>query len=158
MNPRLSAIAAFIVFGVTLFATIALGQDAPEDGSQVGDTASLTHGDRAPWDGMLVREEDLFGLQRQAFELQFRLDAETHLRASMVEAHAHEMAAVSTACQERIDLRTSLWEQRATELNASLASARAREGPQWWDYLGAGAVGVVIGLIAGVIIGVAVLH
>lgn len=168
-RATIAALAVAIIFLVCLFlASTAEGQaptstaipsptTSSSDGSDVGDTASLSRGDRAPWDGVLVRPDDLFGIQRTAFELQFRLDGERQLRLDADAAHGREMSAAAAACTERIDLRTSLWEARATELTQQLVTARSREGPQWYESIGFGfAIGVVLTVVAVVALAYAV--
>lgn len=121
----------------------------------VGDTIALDVNARAPWAGMLVRDEDLFALQSSLMTTRLALDNAHRLYVEALAGRGALLEAAERSCVERVVLHDSLWRERRDELAASLAEARGREadGPAWfvhpatWFIVGALAGGVLVGSV-----------
>jgi hypothetical protein len=158
-------IVVFLLLAVTVLMRCdpAHAQDLPEVPDvtlpEVGETAALERGDRAPWAGMLVRDEDLFALQAQAFTLTLSLrNAEARV-AEAAAGQARVAADAARLCDERLQLHVELWRDRRDELTALLEEARTRAaaGPDWYEHpalwfaIGGAVVGaLVIGIAAAI--------
>lgn len=124
---------------------------------EVGETVALEHGDRAPWAGMLVRDEDLFALQSQVMTLQLQLGNLRSLYDEALAGRARLLEAAGRAADERVELHTSLWRERAAELRTALEESRRREGPEWYEHPALWfAVGAVLAGALGIGVAVAV--
>lgn len=119
----------------------------------VGETVALERADRAPWAGMLVRDEDLFALQSTVMTLGLSLTNARRLYDEALVGRATLLEAAGRACEERVTLHTSLWRERRDELAAALIESRRREGAQWYEHpalwfsigvLVAGALGIAV--------------
>lgn len=117
------------------FAAPAAAQDDPPAVvlPAVGETLALERGDRTPWAGMLVRDEDLFALQALVATTQLALTNARDLLAQTVAGRQALLEAAAGACAERVLLHDSLWHERRDELAGALAAARSREGPRWYE-------------------------
>lgn len=126
---------------------------------EVGETIALETNQRAPWAGMLVRDEDLFGLQARAFALTLELrNAEARI-AEAIAGRDRVAAEAGAACTERVEVHTALWRERRDELARALEEARASAaaGPDWyehpalWFVIGGAVVGaLVVGIAAAI--------
>ena len=98
----------------------------------LGETAPLEQGERAPWAGMLVRDADLFGLQTGLMQCRYSLSSGERLHAQLLEARLEQERARTLAATQSAELHERLWTQRAEQLAADLAAARASNS-QWWS-------------------------
>lgn len=101
---------------------------------EVGETAALERGDRAPWAGMLVRDEDLFGLQSRTMQLELQLANARTMYEEALAGRVTLLEAAGRAADERVELHDTLWRDRARELGAALDASRAREGAEWYEH------------------------
>jgi hypothetical protein len=112
---------------------------------EVGETVALERGDRAPWAGMLVRDEDLFALQSRIAILDLDLRNARTLYDEAIAGRAALLLEASRRCDERTETISGLWRERRDELLAVVAESRAREGPSWWEHPALWfAVGVIV--------------
>lgn len=123
---------------------------------EVGETLALERNDRAPWAGMLVRDEDLFGLQTQIVQLQMQATNAATLHAEILSGRTTLLAEAATRCDERVATVSGLWRERRDELARALAESREREGAAWYEHpalwfaIGAVVTGALgIGIAAG---------
>jgi hypothetical protein len=123
----------------------------------LGETVPLEPNERAPWAGMLVRDEDLFALQSTVMTLQLTLSNARTMLGEALSGRDRLVAEAVRLCDERVELHTTLWRERRDELAAALSASREREGPAWYEHpalwfaIGAIAAGaLVIGLAAAV--------
>jgi hypothetical protein len=112
---------------------------------EVGETVALERGDRAPWAGMLVRDEDLFALQSSVMTLQLQLANLRRLYDEAIVGRRRLLEEAALASDERVDLHTRLWRDRVAELNRALVESRSREGAAWYEHP---ALWFAIGVIA----------
>lgn len=147
-----------IVAFVLLAASSTRAQEAPAlTLPEVGETFALERTERAPWSGMLVRDEDLFALQTQILQLQMELANSRALQVETLAGRAALLAEASARCTERVDTIAGLWRERRDELARSLTESRGREGAEWfehpalWFALGALVTGALsVGVVAAV--------
>lgn len=117
------------------WSTGAAAQAAPElTLPEVGETVALERTDRAPWAGMLVRDEDLFALQTQILQLQMQIQNATTLHAETLTGRAALLAEAAERCTDRVDLVAGLWRERRDELAHSLEVSRSHEGAEWFEH------------------------
>lgn len=101
---------------------------------EVGETAALERGDRAPWAGMLVRDEDLFALQSEMMTTRLALENARRLFDEAIVGRSRLLTEAGAACEERVTTITALWRERRDELVAVLRDARAAAEPSWWEH------------------------
>jgi hypothetical protein len=153
-----------VAFAILTRCETARAQDLPTAEVQlpeVGETLALDPQERAPWAGMLVRDEDLQALQSHAFALELelrnargRIDEVTAGRGRLLEEQAR-------LCEERVQLHVGLWRDRAEEIAVQLEAARRRlaAGPEWYEHpatwfaIGGAVVGALVGAIAAAVAG-----
>lgn len=160
MRPLWFCVVALILFALAPEVTSA--QDVPAVPEvalpEVGETLALERGDRAPWAGMLVRDEDLFGLQTRIVTLELELRNAATRYDEAIAGRAELVAAAVRAGDERVQLHTELWRARAEELARALEQSRSREGAAWYEHpalwfavgaIVAGALGVGVAAAVG---------
>lgn len=121
----------------------------------VGDTLALEANTRAPWAGMLVRDEDLFALQSAVMTSRLALDNTHRLYLEALAGRTSLLETAERSCVDRVALHDTLWRERRDELATSLQEAqrRADAGPAWfvhpvtWLIIGAIAGGVLVGSV-----------
>lgn len=138
------------LFLVTLAPLVTSAQDALPDVPdvtlpEVGETVALERGDRAPWAGMLVRDQDLFALQSQVMTVGLALANARRLYDEAILGRDRLLVAAARASDERVALHTTLWRERVAELRTALEVSRQREGPAWYEHP---ALWFAIGVIA----------
>lgn len=115
----------------------------------VGDTLALDANARAPWAGMLVRDEDLFALQSAVMTSRLALDNTHRLYLDALAGRAALLETAERSCAERVALHDSLWRERRDELARAYEKERSRgiswyEHPALWFAIGGSVVGAVI--------------
>lgn len=122
------------IFLFVLMASPLQAQELEVQLPEVGETFALERAERAPWSGMLVRDEDLFALQTQIMQLQMRIQNATTLHAETLAGRAALLIEASARCTERVELVEGLWRERRDELAHSLQESRSREGAEWFEH------------------------
>lgn len=142
-DERGLALLGLLVFLVLLLSTCGALAQGPEvtlppvpdvQLPEVGETVALERGGRAPWAGMLVRDEDLFELQSQVMRLRLTIENGRRLYQEAIAGRSALLEQAQRAADERVELHTALWRSRAEELAAALEQARAREGAEWYEH------------------------
>ncbi len=131
-------VVALLVLGLGIFPSFVDAQtpaSAPAEAQlpAVGETAPLELGQRAPWAGMLVRDDDLFGLQTAVMQCRFSLQTGERLSAQILEARVAQEQARTAAATESAALHDRLWQDRATLLSQELVAAQRAGERQWWE-------------------------
>lgn len=126
----------FLAFVIVLFvAPLVSAQELPSVPDvtlpEIGETAALEQGQRAPWAGMLVRDADLFELQSGLMAARLQLENARSLYAEALLSRDRLLAAALAAGDERVELHTSLWRSQSERLAEELQASRSREGPAW---------------------------
>jgi len=126
-------------------------QDLPD----LGAAEALETGERAPWAGMLLRDDDVYQLQSGLMQCRFALASSGRLHEQLLDARLTMERARTAAAVESAALHERLWtaraEQLARELAAAQSSASSWASPWLW-----GAIGLVVGVAASVAIAIAV--
>ena len=130
------------------------GASEPETGATPGEgeIAALRAGQRAPWAGLLIVQEDLVRWRLEIERLRFRLRVDVEALTARHGVELQLMEGRVTAERERTDLHDTLWQDRANGLAAELAAERVTEWyehPTLWYVLGAVTVVVVVVAVAG---------
>jgi hypothetical protein len=99
----------------------------------LGQTEALDAGERAPWAGMLVRDDDLFGLQSALMTCRFTLASDQRLAAQVLDARLEQERARTAAATESAALHDRLWSERADQLAAQVLAAQRSAERQWWE-------------------------
>jgi hypothetical protein len=115
---------------------------------------SLETGERAPWAGMLIGDDDLYTLQRDGRLCAAQLGMAERLRVELVDSHARIDAARQHAADETVALHDRMWAERVGQLSRELASARS-DASTWASPWLWGVIGLVVGVAAAVAIGLA---
>ena len=114
---KASALALFL----SAIASTALAQDAG------GEIVALDQGERAPFAGMLVLDEDLVRWRHEIERLTFQLDSERTLAAAVLDSRIAMERANTQAAESRLELHTELWRAEAERL-----AAQAARQDEWW--------------------------
>ena len=115
-----------------------------------GQIVVLRRGAPAPWEGLLIAQDDLVRWRLEIESLRFRLDAETRRAAAELETRVSLWEARVEAEADRRVLVEGLWQDRSTQLATDLAQAQgaveraARR--EWWEHP---ALWLVVGLVVG---------
>jgi anti-sigma-K factor RskA len=101
---------------------------------------------------MLIREDDLFGLQSGLMTCRFSLASGERLQAQILDARLAEERARTVAATESAALHDQLWQARADQLAQQLVAAQRSAERGWWE---SGALWFAIGLVVAAAVGVA---
>lgn len=154
-GARAVTVLALLAFGLGLFPSSANAQPtAPAAEATlpaVGETVSLDVGQRAPWAGMLLRDDDVFGLQTAVMQCRFSLATGERLQAQILEARVAQEQARTAAAVESAGLHDRLWQARADQLAQQLVAAQRSAERGWWESPALWfAVGLVVAAAAGI--------
>lgn len=149
-RPPRAFVVALLVLG---FASSAAAQDPLPLPSvelpAVGETLALDANGRAPWAGMLVRDDDLFALQSAVMTSRLALDNTHRLYLEALAGRAALLEAAERTCLERVALHDSLWRERRDEIARAYEKERGRgiswyEHPALWFTIGGLVVGAIV--------------
>lgn len=126
--------AATLLVGALYAPTVSIAQDvtAAQD-VQLPEPTLLHQGDRAPFQGELITQEDLlrWAMRIEFLQRELVLDAQ---RADAVTAAKLDMERARTqAAEDRLRLHEALWTQRATLLGQEVTAARRSAERQWYE-------------------------
>lgn len=135
-------LASILVLFVGCGAALAHAQDpAPR-------IVALDAGEAAPFEGMLIPDDELIAWRREIERLRNELVLIQQRADALRAADAVLADARSRAGDERLALREALWTERATDLTRERDEARAQRGPRWWQR---GALWLPVGIVAGIV-------
>lgn len=112
-------------------------QDGSLEGSEGteprGEVSFVLQGRPAPFSGFLIEGEDLARWRFHIETLEYRLARDAEAAAARLEVLLDAERARTSAAEERLLLRNTLWTQRTEELATALAEARRSAQREWWE-------------------------
>lgn len=123
-----------------------------------GQVLSLDHGERAPWDGMLIEQRDLVRWRLEIDNLQFRRDRDVALEHDKCDVQVSYQLRLTDLERERGQMKSVLLQERIDSLANDVVEARkdviraAERGffdePMTWFVGGILISGTLVGIVA----------
>lgn len=114
-----------------LCASPASAQDVPD--VELPEPRLLREGERAPFTGQLMAQEDVLRWAATIEELQHRLELDVRTERERCDVRLELERARTTAATETLTLHDTLWTDRVAELTRALGEARRSAERQWYE-------------------------
>lgn len=112
----------------------------------------LREGERAPFTGQLLVQEDVLRWARTIEDLEYRLELDRTTEQERCSIRLQLEEARTKNAEDRLNLRETLWRQRAEELSNSLRNAQKNAIREWWEspplWFAGGALTAVVSVLA----------
>lgn len=127
---------------------------SPESTEPRGEVVFLPAGRPAPFAGFLLEGQDLARWRFHIETLEYRLARDAEAAAARLDVLLGMERARTSAAEERLTLRDTLWQQRVEQLASELREARRAVERGWWE---SPALWFAIGMVVagGAVIGIA---
>jgi hypothetical protein len=144
---------ASLAFLGALAATGAAAQDVPAvPAVELPEPRLLREGERAPFTGQLMAQDDVLLWARTIEDLRHRLELDVRTEVERCDVRLELERARTTAAAETLVLHDTLWTDRVAELTAALVEARRSAERQWYEspalWFAVGAVVTAVATVA----------